>query len=250
MDRARELYENGVSLYEEGAYEAAALAFLRAYELSEDTNALFNIVLAYDRLGQFERAIEYLDRYRALAPQAERAQLERRKKSLVTRLDKQREAQALAEAQAEAHAQAHAKPPPSDVADRANDEPLPEDPPPPAHVDRRFPPLAWTLTGAAAVGFGLGLGFGVSSLANSQTGKEGCTEASDGRLCQSSAGADLQRSRRYAIVADVGFALGATATVGTVIVVVLAARRRKAKTSAAIPIAIPGGAGIALARRF
>ncbi|MCA9707470.1 MAG: tetratricopeptide repeat protein [Myxococcales bacterium] len=245
IERARELYENGVSLFEEGSYQGAVLAFQRAYELSEDNNLLYNIALAYDRLGEFERAIEYLDRYRALAPKSERAELERRKKSLVKRLEKQQETEAGA--------------PEPDDDEPTDDAPTDDEPtddeitPPPASPrdDRQFPPAAGALLGTAVVGLGLGIGFGVSSLRHSRSAEQGCTGAGDDLYCLSSSGDDLRRGRTHGIVADVSFAVGAAATVGMVIVLALAARKRKRSgDTALVPVPARAGGGLALARRF
>lgn len=242
IERARELYDNGVALYEEGSYQGAAMAFQRAYELSEDNNLLYNIALAYDRMDEFEKAIEYLDRYRALAPQSERAELERRKKSLVTRLERQRDGETSGE------------PEPASSDDELDDAVIPapasDTPPPPARPERRVPPAAWALSATAAVGLGVGIGFGATSLQASRSGREGCTEAGDALYCQSTSGPELQRSRTLALVSDISFAVAGAAAVGAIVVLVLHARRKKAGQLAVAPMTWPGGAGMTLARRF
>ncbi len=251
IERARELYENGVSLFDEGSYEGAALAFERAYELSEDNNLLYNIALAYDRNGDFEQAIEYLDRYRALAPKSERDELLRKKKSLVRRLEKQQEAEANGESGDEDEGEDEGLD--DELGDELSDSEADDGAEPPPKKARRFPPAAWALTATAAVGFGLGTGFGVASLGNSRRGAEGCTDAGANTFCQSSSGDAIKRSRTFAVVADVSFAVGAAATVGVVIVVALAVRKsKKAKADdvAVAPLLSPHGAGLALRRRF
>ena len=82
LARARELSENGETLYAEGSYDAAIAAFKSAYEKSGDAVLLYNIALAYDRAGKFDEALEYLEYYRAFAPADERESLAAREDSL------------------------------------------------------------------------------------------------------------------------------------------------------------------------
>lgn len=76
--RARELYDNGAILYEEGRYEDAVVAFLEAYRLSGRPALLFNIANAQERLGRWVDAHETLQRYRVYAGAEERETLDRR----------------------------------------------------------------------------------------------------------------------------------------------------------------------------
>ena len=78
--RAKELYENGAALYEEGRYEEAILAWEEAYRLSSRPVLLFNIANAYERLGRGRGAVcgrgPAVPRHRRAVPglgQAERA---------------------------------------------------------------------------------------------------------------------------------------------------------------------------------
>lgn len=84
-DRARELYENGKRLYDEGAYEAAVAAWQASYDLSGNPALLFNLASAQERLGRLDAAIDSLNRYRAFAPAEEGESLERRLRSLERR---------------------------------------------------------------------------------------------------------------------------------------------------------------------
>lgn len=65
---ARQIYENGTLLYEEGLYEDAIAAFQEAYRLSGIHKLLLNVANCYERLGAYEKAIAVLNRYRAFAP--------------------------------------------------------------------------------------------------------------------------------------------------------------------------------------
>ena len=207
IERARVLYENGRTLYAEGSWDGAIIAFEQAFELSGDINLLYNISLCHDRKGDYEQAIVYLDRYRALAPADERGKLEQRRAELEARLQKQREAEA---ARAKEAAAEDAPPPPS---------PPEEDAP----RERVFGPTAVALTSIAVAGWAIGIGFGVSSLQGTRAAEDGCGDG----LCMDVVREDVKRSRSHAIGADVGFAIGAAATVALVVVLAVKAVRMK-----------------------
>jgi len=59
-ERARELYDNGAILYEEGRYEDAIAAWKAAYDLSPKPLLLFNVANAYERIGGLLDAPEKL----------------------------------------------------------------------------------------------------------------------------------------------------------------------------------------------
>lgn len=84
--RAMELYQNGAELYQEGRYEDAIVAFQEARKVNPHPALLFNIANAYERLAQFEEALDYLNQYRAFAPAEQRETIARRIRNLEKRL--------------------------------------------------------------------------------------------------------------------------------------------------------------------
>ena len=86
-DRSRSLFDNGSTLYEEGRYAAAISAWEEGYELSSRPLFLFKIANAFERQGDLESTVEYLDAYRAYAPQGERDTLIRRIAALEGRME-------------------------------------------------------------------------------------------------------------------------------------------------------------------
>ncbi len=224
MARAKELYDNGRGLYQEGSYEGAAFAFEEAYKLSGDINVLYNVSLAYDRAGDFEKALRFLEYYRALAPESERAALTQKVESLKIRLEKQKEAEAEAEGS-------------GDTGDEP-DEPDPPEPPitTPENVDsddtvelpKVFTPVVGVLFGVGALGFGLGIGFGASSLSRTRAAEDGCS----GGLCDAQTQDDLDKARNRALVADISIGVGAAATVtAAALLIANVVRRKKAKAA-------------------
>jgi len=86
MQRAREIFQNGQSLYREGRYEDAMVAFEEAYKLSEKPGLLYNMASCSERMGNYREAIDQLNRYRVYAQPGERVALERRLTNLELRL--------------------------------------------------------------------------------------------------------------------------------------------------------------------
>ncbi len=247
IERAKELLSNGASLYNEGSYEAAILAFQEGYDLSQKPAFLYNIGNCYERLGNFEEARRYLDQYRAYAPEDEREILARRISALDERLRKQREEAA----------QKPVKP--------VTEDPQPLEPPPqePAPTDdgpkkpRLYGPAAMALTGVAALGLGLGIGFGVKANKERDKALLGCIDQDGKFLCETASQDALASRRTSALIADVGFAVAGAAAIGVIAVIAIAAKKRKAPKSDGVtarrvlsPYASGQGAGLVLRGRF
>ncbi len=88
-DRARELFDNGAGLFEEGRYLEAIEAWDTGYALSSRPLFLYNLAGAYERLGDLNQTVAYLDAYRAHAPEEERDTLARRISALERRISQQ-----------------------------------------------------------------------------------------------------------------------------------------------------------------
>lgn len=191
--RARELYDNGATLYDEGRYEDAVAAFEEAYRLSKRPALLFNIANALERLARYDEALDVLSRYRAYAPADERETLDRRITMLERRAVEQRAAAAAAPP---------AAPTPAPVVVAS---PAPE----PAKATLFRPlPLAVSGAGLAALGIGAGLG-GVSLGAHTQAA-DGCAPDAGGALrCSSASAAALDAERGEALAADILMITGA-----------------------------------------
>lgn len=186
--RARELYENGAMLYEEGRYEEAITAWEEAYRLSERHALLYNIANAQERLGDYQAALDTLAEYRALAPASERDVLDRRLKSIERRMEEAGQTASTTTTTTTAPATSR------DVA---------------------LAPIA--LVGAGAVALGTGTVFGVRSRS---AGAELETLCVNG-VCPSEAAGLIQQNKRSALVADIAWGVGAAAAAGGVVVWVM-----------------------------
>lgn len=188
--RARELYDNGAVLYEEGRYEDAVAAFEEAYKLSRRPALLFNIANALERLGRYEEALDVLSRYRAYAPADERETLDRRISNLERRIAEAKEAAATAPA---------AVPPPvATVTPTAPVTPLP------ASSPTLFRPVPLAIAGVGVAALGVGAGLGGLTLAAHDEAAAGCApDHGDVLRCSAAATDALTRETGTAAAADV-----------------------------------------------
>lgn len=232
LERARELFDNGKSLYLDGSYEPAIAAFKQAYGMSGDALLLYNIAQAYDRAEDYDGAIEYFEYYRAFAPANERDALTEKVDSL-----QRRKIKAQADAEQAAQEQPSETTPSDDngstdsgesssTASDGGEDDAPAGP-------KIFGPAAIALTAVAVVGLGTGTGLGLASRGRNGDAAALCTD--DPILCPPEAQSDLDGGRRLALGADIAFGVGAAAAVGAIVVIALNARKRKKAQSAAAP---------------
>jgi tetratricopeptide (TPR) repeat protein len=201
--RARELYDNGSILFDEGRYQDAVVAWQEAYRLSNRPALLYNIASAQERMGHWEAAVNTLNAYRALAPAMEREMLDRRIANLERRLSEQRQS----------------APPPSAVAAAQPASPAPTTtagtstapPPPNSGPSAR---AAVGLIGGGVVGVGVGTAFALRA-SEARADMEGvCVGTESGLLCPDNAQAAVDRDRASSWVADGSFLVGGALLMG------------------------------------
>jgi tetratricopeptide (TPR) repeat protein len=198
--RARELYENGVILYDEGLYEDAIIAWEEAYSLSARPLLLYNIASAQERLGQWQQTLETLNRYRAFATADERARLDRR----ITNLERRIASEASSAVQQGV----------------AIEEPIVTSV---QETTSMGPRLGW-LTPTAFVFGGAGLAsgtvLGLQARSARQDALSLCVDGGSSLLCPSTAEEALQRDRFRSRAADASFVIaGASLLSGAALVV-------------------------------
>jgi tetratricopeptide (TPR) repeat protein len=226
-DRLRDLYARGQAAFDAGSYETAIETFEEAFAIADDPTLLFNISLCYDRLGNYEKSLEYLDRYAERAPREEQAEIERRRSSL--------------QARQERAAREGPKTAASDTED--NGEPLPapsgsQDAPP--SNDRLMSPAAWVFTGIGVAAFGTAIGLGAASLARGNAAE--CENRGGTTLCTERGADDAKASRSLALGADIAIGIGAVAAIAVIAIVgARAAKRNKASKGVALAPSVGGG---------
>jgi len=205
--RARELYENGTILYEEGRYEDAIVAWDEAYRLSNRHALLYNIANAHERAGDYEAAIEALGRYRAYAPASEREVLDRRLRNIERRMI---EEGGSTSSTTTTSASTEKKPDPVVSSGGSRDVEL----------------LPIGLIGVGVAALGTGTAMGIRSRVAGAELETLCVDS----ICPTSADSQLKANQRSAIIADVGFVLGTAAAAGGVVVLVMDGRATLAPT--------------------
>jgi len=229
--RARELFQNGAILYEEGQYEQSIVAWEEAYRLSEAPLLLFNIANALERLNRLEACIEMLDLYRAYAPADERERLERRIRTLQERLD-QENAAAAAQAQS------------TEEAGPGVSRDVVRGPTPRGVVIARY-----SLLGLSAAGFGTGIAMGLAANSQGDQAAESCTGTP--ALCSQDASNALDAQRRNALLSDIGFGVGAVALIGGVTLFLVRGPIEQEQRATSIdPVFTRDGGGFVVRTRF
>ncbi len=235
--RARELYQNGVILYDEGRYEDAILAWEEAYRLSPRPLLLFNMANALERLAQWQEALDTLSRYRAFARTDEREALDRRIRNLERRLELSQDNPTPARQAGSPDITGSA---PVSLPS-ASDKPL-----------ARSRALPATLMTAGVVGLGTGIAFGFRAREADAEVDALCLPGEGGDyICPVEATAALDRSRTSAWIADGSFAFSALAITAGVVSVVWNARAADRGTAVGVELKVgPGRGGLALTGRF
>lgn len=188
-ERARELYLLGDDLYSQGRYEEALAAFEESYQLSERPLLLFNIANAQERSGQWQGAIESLERYLPHADEAERSRVESRIESLRRRVERLEAMQQVPEP----------------------DEPdvTPEPPDEPEEEPRSLAgPLVLATGGALLAG---GVVSAILAKGARDALESDCTVVDGRRLCPDTSAGDRDRDLRASVFADILFVASAAA---------------------------------------
>ena len=217
--RAKELYGNGVTLYEEGLYEDAIAAWEQAYALSNKALLLYNIANAYERLGELQRALDSLNRYRAFAPLDEKEALDRRMRNIERRME-------------ELALQA----PPTVVTRPSEPAPIATTP-----VETSgsgglgAAPIVFIAGGAVATGTGVVFGLGALSARKDATAV--CRDSDLGVLCPDSASAAITKDATQSLLADISLGVGVVCTgVGLTLALTQAGSKTSVRAGAS-----PGG---------
>ena len=227
-ERGRQLYLAGVTLYEEGQYAEAIVAWEEAYALSERALLFFNIANAHEKMENWRDALFALYRYRPTMAEDERDELEARIAMLEQQL-------------AQSPGQSVGEPVPNKPAataesDASNAAPLentsdPDRTPLSAEsssnqtndfVEDDFsrstqaghppPPFSMFLLGSGVVSLSTGSFFAVRSNKARQSATQLCVQQTVGHLCPGEAASLIQKDRISALVSDGAFLLGAIAT--------------------------------------
>lgn len=210
--RARELYENGADLYDEGRYDDAVAAWEESYRLSNKALLLYNIANAEERAGRYSDALEHLNRYRAFATADERAILDRR----ITNLDRRIQETGGGPTTTTTTT---VTPPPAPTA--APPEPTTTAAPASStttKAERTGPPLAtFVLGGVGIAGLGAGAIFGLGAVSARSDAEAACVLQGEDNLCPAAAAAAIKKDKLDSLLTDISLGVGAAGIISAVV---------------------------------
>lgn len=232
---AKRLFEQGEEHFAKGNYTQAIEAWEMSYDLTNADLILDSIASAYERLGEVEKAREYLARWREAAPEAEHADLDSRLANLDQRIAAKKAEREAKEAKEKADKEAREK---REAEERAKQGKL-------------FIPgvIIAGVGGAAAIGGGV---LDIVAYRSRPDESVVCASSPDGRLlCRESSRVAIERSNTLALVGDIMlFGGAAIAAAGVVLVVVKSGGKKDERKTAAAPWFLPGGGGLLVGGKF
>lgn len=243
-EQARTLFQEGRDNFNDGRFEEAVLNWEKAYALSERPLILFNLAEAYERVGEFDAALNALEAYRPHAEKSEEAQVDARIDSLRTRASIETKEKQAAEAEKKAkEAQLEAERLRAEELARKAQE-LEQ------QVGQKKPsivgPVVVLGVGVAGLGVASVTGLGASSARRQLDDPAICAESG---LCKAEAQDLVKRQSTQALITDVALIGGVAATaVGTVWLIRQLGAKKKAKTAWATPT--PQGIQVGVAGAF
>lgn len=202
--KGEEAFLEGVKAFKAEKFEEAARQFEVALEADRHPVLLYNLAVAYDRLGDVPKAVKYYKAYLKTSPPDE--------EFLRLRLG-QIDAAALAGLDAEIEAERAAAAAGASGAEPGEDAPeVPEVQESGGGGLARVSGLTWAVLGLGVVGLGAGGVFGAMS--------QGAVSDFDSATLRSDAQDAKDRAESNALLANVGFGVGAVAIVGGAVLLV------------------------------
>jgi tetratricopeptide (TPR) repeat protein len=217
---AKRLFDEGHVAYRRGNYEEAIQRWQASYGLSHEPLIFDSISSAYERLGDYARALEYLQKWRPHAPQGEQREIDARLASLEARLARAREddAEKREAAEAQRRLDEARRQEEEEKRQKASAVPAPSARP----ATPVYAIVGWSLVafGGAAITAGVSMDVAAASMRPPED--EACLDHDGDLLCRDSARADIENSNTLAIAGDVSWIAGAViAAAGVVVVLTL-----------------------------
>lgn len=238
--KARELFRLGERHYAAGRYEKAAVLYDESYRLSGRAELLLAIVNTYERMGDYEQAIDYLKQYlehpRARNVDALRERLRRLERARRERSEERRRVRDLETADKERARELRRlrQKRRGGIDDEGDEEAGPS----------RTP--AYLFLAGGAIGLAGAVGFGIAA---NQAGQDAGLQCADSGLCRSAADDALGRELTFSLLADVSAVVGVgSAAVG--VYLLWKGREQPTENRRALriqPAFLPGGLGVAFA---
>lgn len=253
--RARVLYKEGEGDYAAGRYEEAAAKFQEAYKLSKRPALLFNLANAYERMGEYQKAADNLERYLDSPKVKDVVSVRERIRRLESAVESQREAERKRARDAElakktAGTDSGAGEGGAGTGKTDTDQKQLVDDPRPKDGNKRdgqrkLRPI-YALGATSAVALIGTVAFGIAASSAAGDAEAYCMDPSGSGLCQDAAKDAINRERRYALLADLSFSVAAISA-GVGLYLFLRSRSKRDpgdRQSKVVPIIVPNGLGL------
>ena len=249
-ERARALYKSADADYAAGRYEDAADKFSRAYELSKRPRLLFNLANTYERMGEYGKAADHLERYLESPKVKDVVSIRERIRRLRKAVERPQD-ESVRPGDGTGLAPAEGDPAGDSAADERE---LSE----PAALERskrdrprraRWPSYTFMGVGAAAVAGSVLFGVAARGAADDATAF--CSDSESGTLCLREADGALGREKRYAFLSDASTGV-AVVSFGVALYLLLRPHKKVApKTEVTVtPMWTPGAVGVGISGRL
>lgn len=212
--RGLALYDDGTAKYDAGDYRGAIEAFKASLDLIGEPQLLYNLGMCFDRLDELDSALEYFQRYRAVAPEAEYEQVDRKIDSIRKRQQAAREPAATIES--DDASTGGASSPPRDVEPKSSRTP------------KVMSPAAWGLLGSSVALLATGGALAIVASRRNSAGADACQEAQGRRLCTGDGADQLRSGGKLGMAAIVVLSVGGALAVAAIAVIATNAGRRRA----------------------
>jgi len=183
LRRAKQAYQYGKQMYDEAKYEEAIQAFLRAHDISQNHQLLFNLAMAYRMNDDLEKALSYFEEYQRQCNEDEWDQAQSHIESIEKKITKRQQ-----EEQERLVAEQNLR----------NAMPIPKE------LPNWVIPSIW---GLSAVGIGTGLYFGIESGSKTDMLDPLCAN----NICTGTASPIITSMRQEAMIADIASGIGLVA---------------------------------------
>lgn len=257
LREAKRIWNQAYLAYQQGEYEEAIVKWLRSYELSGKALIFENIANAYERLGDLDRARDYLGRWRKEAPSKDHAKLDRRLENLDSRIKAQ--AAKPSEPDPKTDPETPAEPQPS-TGTTPTGTGTPGDSGQAPDIEEEQPGssnaiIAWTVTGVGLAAVVAGVVLDVVAATGRPDADEACGEDGGTTLCRAALREDIEASNDLAIAGDITWiAGGVVAVTGIVLLLTIGTDDTSDDESATgarvVPLIGPTGAGLSVTTTF
>ncbi len=245
---AKRLFNQAHLAYRRGDYEEAILKWEQSYELSKEPLIFESIANAFERLGDPERALENLSKWRKTAPRREHKSLDSRIENLesrIARLVQERQLKQAEEAERErVEAERLAR-------ERETQQQQDDEAERAAAGPSTMEILGWSLVGGGGAAVVAGVVTDIVAATTRPSEDDACSAQGDLLLCRDAMRDDIESSNQLAIVGDILWIAGAAIATGGVVVLLTAVEPDTTGTEQApeldahlVPFVGPSGGGL------